>query len=185
MTTELSRPVSVAKISRDGGQTVMVRATARECTAVAVRMDLPAIQSLECFFNLAVEDDGVSVVAEGRLRAKVTRVCVVSAEEFETVVEDDFEMRFVPAGEEREDPNPDLPDEIPYEVDTIDVGEAAAEQLGLALDPYPRIDGATVPSTDGDEDTSPFSVLGAACRAFPGQSRAMMPHRRGEPSGTG
>jgi uncharacterized metal-binding protein YceD (DUF177 family) len=168
MTTELSRPVSVAKLGREG-HAIVVRATQEECAAVAARMDLPAIQSLECFFNLTLEDDGVSVFAEGRLRAEVTRVCVASAEEFETPVDDEFEIRFVPAGEEREDPNPDLPDEIPYEAGTIDLGEATAEQLGLALDPYPRIDGATVPTIDDDDEDSPFSVL--ARRAGPDQTR--------------
>jgi hypothetical protein len=158
MTAELTRPVPLARIGREG-HAVVVRATPEECVAVAARMDLPAIRSLECFFNLTIEDDGVSVFAEGRLRAEVTRICVTSAEEFETTVEDDFAIRFVPAGEEREDPDPDLPDEIPYEADTIDLGEATAEQLGLALDPYPRIDGATVPIIDDDEDGSPFSIL--------------------------
>jgi hypothetical protein len=158
MTTEFPRPISVAKIGREG-HTAVVRATPEECAAIAARMDVPAIQSLECFFNLTLEDDGVSIFAEGRLRAEVTRVCVTSAEDFETLVDDEFEIRFVPAGEEREDPNPDLPDEIPYEAGTIDLGEATAEQLGLALDPYPRIDGATVPIIDDDEDSSPFSIL--------------------------
>ena len=153
--SELSRPISLLKLPRG----IVVRATPEECAAVAARMDLPAIQSLECFFSLAAEDDGVSIFAEGRLRAEVTRVCVASAEEFATPVEEDFEIRFVPAGTERDDPDPDLPDEIPYEGMTIDLGEAATEQLGLALDPYPRMDGATLPEFDEDEDTSPFSVL--------------------------
>ena len=168
MSAELSRPIAVARIGRDG-HTIIVRATPEECAAVAARMDLPAIRSLECSFDLSFEDDGVSVFAEGRLRATVTRVCITSAEEFETPVADDFAVRFVPAGAEREDPDPDLPDEIPYEADTIDLGEATSEQLGLALDPYPRIDGASVPSIDGDEDASPFSIL--ARRAGQGQTR--------------
>jgi hypothetical protein len=75
----------------------------------------------------------------------------------------------VPAGTEREDPDPDLSDEIPYEAETIDLGEATAEQLGLALDPYPRIDGATVPTIDDDEDQSPFAIL--ARRAGTGQPK--------------
>jgi uncharacterized metal-binding protein YceD (DUF177 family) len=168
MTTELSRPVSLAKIGAEG-LAIVVRATPEECAAVAARMDLPAIQSLECFFHLTAEDDGVSIFAQGRLCAEVTRICVTSAEEFETLVEDDFAVRFVPAGKEREDPDPDLPDEILFEADMIDLGEATAEQLGLALDPYPRMEGATAPTIDDDEDTSPFSVL--ARRAGPDQTR--------------
>jgi len=158
MTAELTRLVSLSKIGPDG-LTVLVRATPEECAAVAERMDLPAIRSLSCAFNLTAGDDGVTVLAQGTLRAEVTRVCVVSAEDFETTVEDAFEIRFVPAGQERDDPDPDLPDEIPYEADTLDLGEATAEQLGLALDPYPRMDGAVVPDIEDGGDKSPFSVL--------------------------
>jgi Large ribosomal RNA subunit accumulation protein YceD len=158
MTSELYRPVALSKIG-PRGLTIAVRATPEECAAVAARMDLPAIHSLDCRFTLAVETGGVSVSATGRLRAQVTRVCVTSAEDFETTVEDEFTVRFVPTGTEREDPDPDLPDEIPYEADTIDLGEAAAEQLGLALDPYPRMPGATVPDIGDNDDTSPFAIL--------------------------
>jgi hypothetical protein len=158
MTIELSRPVSLSRIG-PGGLAVLVRATPEECAAVAARMGVPAIQSLECRFRLTSERDGVSIRAEGTLRAEVTRECVVSAEDFETTVEDEFTICFVRSGQERDDPDPDLPDEVPYEGDTIDLGDAATEQLGLALDPYPRIDGATIPDIEGDGDVSPFSIL--------------------------
>jgi uncharacterized metal-binding protein YceD (DUF177 family) len=168
MTTELSRPIALSKI-RTKGLTVVVQATPEECAAVAVRMELPAIQSLECRFELSREGDGVSVLAEGHLIAEVTQTCVTSAEDFAARVEEAFTIRFVPAGMEREDPDPDLPDEIPYETDSIDLGEATAEQLGLALDPWPRIEGATVPMIDDEEDGSPFAML--ARRLGPDQSR--------------
>ena len=157
-TPELSRPISLSKI-RPTGLDVEVRATQEECSAVAARMGLPAIRSLVCHFRLSPEDDGVSVLARGRLHAFVTRVCVVSAEDFETLVEDEFEIRFVPAGTERQDVDPNQPDEIPYEPDTIDLGEATSEQLGLALDPYPRMDGAVIPDFEDNENAGHFSVL--------------------------
>jgi uncharacterized metal-binding protein YceD (DUF177 family) len=158
MTAELSRPVALSKI-RAKGLTVVVQAIPEECAAVATRMGLPAIQSLECRFALSREADGVAILAEGHLRAEVTQTCVTSAEDFAANVEETFSLRFVPAGAESEDPDPDLPDEIPYDSDTIDLGEAAAEQLGLALDPWPRIEGATVPEIEDDDDSSPFAAL--------------------------
>jgi len=167
MTSELTRPVVLSKIGPTG-LVVVVRATAEECAAIAVRMGIPAVQSLECVFHLTVEDDGVTVLALGKLRAEMTRECVVSAEDFDTSVEDAFEVRFVPSGQERDDPDPDLPDEIPYTPGSIELGEAAVEQLGLALDPYPRIEGATMPTTGDDPDQSPFAVL--ARRVPPGGS---------------
>jgi hypothetical protein len=166
MTIDLSRPISLSRIG-PGGLTILVQATPEECVALASRMGIPAIQSLECRFHLTPrEDQGPdvqgSIYAEGRLHAQVTRECVVSAEDFETAVEDEFAICFVPSGRERDDadlPDPDLPDEIPYDGDTIDLGEAAAEQLGLALDPYPRIEGATLPDLEHEAHVSPFAIL--------------------------
>jgi len=168
MTTELSRPIALSKI-RAKRLAVVVQATPEECAAVAVRMELPAIQSLECRFELSRGGDGLAVLAQGHLLAEVTQTCVTSAEDFAARVEEVFTIRFVPAGTEREDPDPDLPDEIPYEADTIDLGEATAEQLGLALDPWPRIEGATVPMIDDEDDSSPFAML--AQRLGPDRTR--------------
>jgi uncharacterized metal-binding protein YceD (DUF177 family) len=167
MTFELSRPIALAKVPAKG-LTVMVQATPEECAAVAARMELPAIQSLTCRFELSHQADGVSVLAEGHLHAEVTQTCVTSAEDFAAKVEEVFSIRFVPAGTERDDTDPDLPDEIPYEADTIDLGEATAEQLGLALDPWPRIEGATVPVIEDEDNSSPFAIL--AQRLGPDQS---------------
>jgi uncharacterized metal-binding protein YceD (DUF177 family) len=168
MTVELSRPVALSKI-RAKGLNVVVQATPEECARVAERMGLPAIQSLECRFVLSRDADGIAVLAEGHLRAEVTQTCVTSAEDFAANVEETFSLRFVPVGAETEDPDPDQPDEIPYEADTIDLGEATAEQLGLALDPWPRIEGATVPEIEDEADCSPFAAL--AQRFGPGRSR--------------
>ena len=155
---ELSRPVSLSKIGPRGFE-VTISATPEECARLAARMDIPAIQSLECFFRLVREDDGVSVFALGRLQAHLTRVCVVSLEEFETTLKEEFELRFVPAGMTQDDPDPNQTDEVPYETNTIELGEAAAEQLGLALDPYPRMDGAAVPDFEGTKSQPQFSIL--------------------------
>lgn len=73
-------------------------------------------------------------------------------------------MRCVPAGEESEDADPEALDEIPYTNGMLDLGEAAAEQLGLALDPYPRAPGAVLPEIEDDSDEGPFGALGALRR---------------------
>lgn len=158
MPMELSRAVAVSKIGR-AGLAVEVLASPEECAAVAARMDIPAILSLACRFELKIENSGVSVLAVGHLRAEVTRVCVASAEDFDMLVEEQFIIRCVPAGTEREDPDPDLPDEIPYAGGIIDLGEAAAEQLGLALDPYPRLADADGSLIEDPDEVSPFADL--------------------------
>jgi hypothetical protein len=84
---------------------------------------------------------------------------VASAEEFETSVEDEFAVHFVLAGAERDSADPEFPDEIPYDEGTIDLGETTAEQLGLALDPYPRMPNALVPDIENDQNASSFAIL--------------------------
>jgi uncharacterized metal-binding protein YceD (DUF177 family) len=98
-------------------------------------------------------------MAFGHLTAVVVRTCVVSLDEFEAKVEERFKIRFVPSGQETDDDDPESIDEIPYEGRLIDIGEAVAEQLGLALDPYPRKPGAELPSELGAEDSGPFAAL--------------------------
>lgn len=160
MTPEFSRPVALARIGSSPTESI-VSAAPDECRALAHRMGLPAILSLDC--RLVLTRDGVAVRAEGELRARVLQVCVVSLDEFESVVEDRFVVRFVPAGSEAEAIDPEAEDEIPYEGTEIDLGEAAAEQLALALDAYPRKPGVVL-EAEPLQRPSPFAGLEALRR---------------------
>ena len=157
MTPELHRPVRTARIGPDGFA-LRVEASPAECAALAERMLIPAVHALTCAFHLRREGDGV-IAAQGHLHAEVVQTCVVSAEDFDVTVDEPFAVRFVPAGEESDDPDPEADDEIPYEGDVLDLGEAAAEQLGLALDPYPKMPGAVPPEADPEADPHPFAPL--------------------------
>ena len=153
MTPELSRPVAVDRLPA----ALTVDANPAECTALAARLHIEGVLSLRCRFSLRRR--GEIVEAEGELQAEVVQTCVVSLEPVQQGVMDRFVVRFVPAGSEREDEDPDSPDELGYEGGTIDLGEAAAEQLALALDPYPRRPDATLdPAADAEADT-PFAAL--------------------------
>jgi hypothetical protein len=153
MTPELHRPVVVAGIGPAGVEMEVV-ATAAECAAVAARLEVPAILELACRFRLRRVAEGVA--AEGRLRARLVRTCVVSLEDFEDVVGEEFVLRFVPAGTESEEIDPEAEDEVPYSGGAIDLGEAAVQQLALALDPYPRRPGAELPGeAPGDAPAMP------------------------------
>jgi uncharacterized metal-binding protein YceD (DUF177 family) len=145
------------------GLDVTVEATAAECAALARRMTVPSVSSLTCSFR--VERESVTtLLAHGHLLAHVMHICVVSLEEFAATVEEHFTVRFVPEGEESDDDDPEAIDEIAYEGGTIDLGEAAAEQLGLALDPYPRAPGAELPEFDDGGEEHHFAALGALKR---------------------
>lgn len=159
MTPELHRPVATDRIGTDGLE-VTVQANEAECAALAARMQIPAVRSLSCRFRLRrLEMQGIE--AAGELRARVVQTCVVSLDDFEAAVEEDFAVRFVPAGQESDAMDPEAEDEIAFEDGMLDLGEAAAEQLGLALDPYPRQPGVELPELDDDGTPHPFAVLAA------------------------
>jgi uncharacterized metal-binding protein YceD (DUF177 family) len=157
MTPEFHRPLSLDRIGAHGLD-IAVEATAAECAALAERMKLPAVRSVACTFHLIREGRDV-VLARGHLQARVVQTCVVSLEDFEAPVDEVFQVRFVPAGEETDDIDPDSDDEIPFEGNLIDLGEAAAEQLGLALDPYPRMPGAVLTEAEPEVKPHPFAAL--------------------------
>ena len=105
---ELHRPVALAHIGA-GGTLREVVADAAECVAIAARLGIPAVAALSCRLHLAAPEHGV-VVARGTLAARVNRECIVTAEEFEVDVHEEFRVRFVPADKfvESDDDNIDL-----------------------------------------------------------------------------
>jgi hypothetical protein len=155
---ELHRPLAADRVGPDGLDAT-VHATAAECAALADRMGIPAVRALDCRFRLT-RVSGDSIAAAGHLYARLVQTCVLTAEDFETAVEERFAVRFVPAGQESDDPDPEAVDEIPFAGGMLDLGEAAAEQLGLALDPYPRMPGAELPAAAEEEQPHPFAGLG-------------------------
>ena len=161
MTPELRRPLAIERIG--AGMDVAVEATPTECAALAARIRLPAVHSLTCQFRL--RRAGSVIEGQGHLIADVVQTCVVSLEEFDARVEERFVVRWVPAGQVGDDMDPEAPDEIGYEDGTIDLGEAAAQQLILALDPYPHAPGATLPEAASEPGMSPFVSLAGRRRA--------------------
>lgn len=139
---ELCRPLRLTVIPAVG-LSVEVTANPEERSALARRLSIPSIEGLSCSFTLAREP-GAAIRASGVLRARVTQVCCVTLDPFPASIEEHFAVRFVPDGAEMLPFNPDAPDEIPYSGGTLDLGEATAEQLALALDPWPRKPGATL-----------------------------------------
>lgn len=157
MIPEFHRPVAVERLPA-GGSDHAVEASAEECAALARRMGLPALLALSCRFRLTPAARR-SVLAEGVLAARVTQLCVVSLDAFDADVSERFRLRFVPEGELQEDDDPDSDDEVAITGGMVDLGEAAAEQLALALDPYPRKPGSAAPDPDAAAPLSPFAAL--------------------------
>lgn len=133
---EFSRPFALARLS-GAERVIRISASPEECAALARRFDLPEIAELRGEFRLT-RRGRVRVVAEGRITARFTRICVVTLDPFEASLDQDFLLHFVPEGEDNPDPDPERPEEMGYAGDVIDLGEALAQELALSLDPLPR-----------------------------------------------
>lgn len=157
MTPELHRPVTLDRVGPQG-TVLTVDAAPGELPEIAARLRLVALASLHCAFKLR-RIGAATIEAEGALCARVTETCVVTLDPFEHDVEETFTVHFVPAGSEDDDPDPEAVDQIPFDGGSVDIGEAAVEQLALTLDPYPRKPGAALPPELAAEPDGPFAAL--------------------------
>lgn len=155
---EFHRPLALGRVGPEGRAEVL-EATPAEREALARRLGIPGVEALRAELRLSPEPDG-AVRAEGRLEAAVVQECVVTLEPVPQRVAEAFAVRLLPAGREPAD-GPDDLDEIATEGDVADLGEMVAEQLALALDPYPRAPGAELPAEARDETSGAFAALAA------------------------
>ena len=163
MTPEFSRMVDLRQIT---AAPVTLVATEQQRAALAARFELVRIDRLEA--TIALEADGQVVAATGRLRAAWVQPCAVSGEDLAQSADEPIVLRFVPA---RTDHAPDEEielsegelDEIEYSGTAFDLGEAVAQSLALAIDPF-----ATGPQADtarkaagivSEGEASPFAAL--------------------------
>lgn len=142
---EFSRPVRIDTLGA-APRRMRIEASADERAALRRRFGMVALDRLEADLSVSVND--AEIVAEGTLRAAAQQACVVTAEPVERNVEEPFRILFrpQPAGgggdDEIEIGSDDELDVVFYDGAMVDVGEAAAQTLALALDPYPRAPGA-------------------------------------------
>lgn len=157
MSSEMQRLVALDRIG-PLGMSFDVEAAPEELPAIAARLRIVALAGLGCAFKLRRVGE-TTIEAQGALQAQVTETCVVSLDPFGHAVREAFTLHFVPAGTEDDNLDPEAIDEIPYSGSAIDLGEAAVEQLALALDPYPRKPGAALPRDHDTEPSGPFAAL--------------------------
>jgi uncharacterized metal-binding protein YceD (DUF177 family) len=158
MPPEFSRPLPLGRVAPEGRSEVL-DATGEECAALAARFGIPAVRALRATLRLTPEADG-AIRAEGRLEAAVTQECVVTLDPVDQRVDTAIAFRLLPSGREPAE-GPDEIDEIETEHDVADLGEAVAEQLALALDPYPRAPEAVLPPEAQDGLAGAFAALAA------------------------
>jgi uncharacterized metal-binding protein YceD (DUF177 family) len=161
---EFSRIVRLDQMGKAlTGQTI--RPTEAERMALARRFGLIALDKMEADYLLS-EEDG-ALVARGRLRASLSQPCVATGEAVPEEIDTAFAIRFLPenaaAVDEEIELDGDDCDTVFYTGGIIDVGEAVAETLALAMTPYPRSINADDYLKDmgviSEEQAGPFAAL--------------------------
>jgi hypothetical protein len=153
---EFSRPLPLGLVGPEGRREVL-KADESERAALARRFGIPAVESFRAELLLRPETGG-AVRAEGRLDAAVVQLCVVTLEPVAQRVEEAVDLRLLPPGREPRDEAGE-PDEVATRGGVADLGEAVAEQLALALDPYPRAPGAVLPAEANEPGEHPMAAL--------------------------
>ena len=159
----------VVKLSEVTGQAkaVHLSADAEVCAALAKRFDLASLDNLEA--DLSLTHDADAVVATGSFKATLAQSCIASREAVPATLDEPVHIRFVAeplAGADSElELRPDDCDTMFHDGQTIDLGEAVAQSLGLALDPYPRSPNAEealkTAGVKSEEEAGPFGALAA------------------------
>lgn len=151
---------------RDGDRIDMV-ATDDQRAAIAERLGLVSLDRLEA--HAAIQCEGDTVAATGRLKAALCQSCVATGEPVQAHVDEAFDLRFVPAPAAKPDQEVELGagelDVVFHDGAGIELGDAIADTLGLAINPYPRSANAEAALKEagviGEEEAGPFAALAA------------------------
>ena len=161
-------PVSVRRLPQRGFPLV-IEANEQQRAALAEAHMLLSVDSFRAELMLTNWKRG-GVQITGTVEASVVQACIVSLEPIPAKIDESIDAIFVPESSPLAKPDieegelflaadgPDGPET--FDGETIDAGAVAEEFFALALDPYPRKQGATVAApVDDDPEASPFAKL--------------------------
>ena len=143
--SELSRPIKIRALP---AEPITIEADATERAGLTSRFAIAGVERLAA--QLTLEQRAKGIEAKGTLDASITQFCAVSGEEFPVTISEPLDLIFIEEaklaqfGQEsvndegaiEVDLFADDADEVGYTGDVIDLGEAVAQSLGLAIDPY-------------------------------------------------
>lgn len=147
--------------------TMTIDASENERFALAKRFGVAAVHSLHA--EIAFDVDRETVLANGTLTAEIEQPCAITTEDFRYGVTEPLTLRFIQARagtpEDEIELTADELDEIEYTGESFDLGEAIAQTLGLAIDPYREGPNAAAARKAGlvssEEASGPFGALAA------------------------
>jgi len=160
-TPEFSRLVSLARLGPEPFRQ-QIEADVDERARLACRCDLVALDRLTATVTLR-RQEGEIVLLEAEFQAAFTQNCVITLEPVADTVLGSFSLLYGPVEEATAETAPSADDLVfePLTGDAIDIGEAVAQELSLALPDFPRhpdaaIDAAAPAAAPVDP---PFAVL--------------------------
>ena len=131
-------------------------ATEAQCVKIAERFQIPSVSDLKACVKAMI--DGEIVRVSGHIRARLTRICVVSLEPVQEQLDFDFESLFaenvplIKEGQMKEDIEP-------IERGSLDIFDIVAEQVGLNMNPFPHKSGVSGDYIEEKSTHRPFSNL--------------------------
>lgn len=163
----VSFPVNVARLPQKG-MPVVIDADEKQRARLAEQHGLIGVKRFHAeMLVITWKRNGVKV--SGRVDAEIVQECVVTLEPLDAAIGDAFSQVYLPeesklgrlgfhdGGEILLDADgPDSPET--FTGDIIDVGALAEEFFGLAIDPYPRKQGAALGGASPD-DEAPYGQL--------------------------
>ena len=151
------------------GRDIEIVATPAQLEVLAELMHVTSVERLQATLGAVPFRGGIRV--QGRLTAAIVQPCVVSFAPVRQEIDEPVDRIFL-TGHEHPRPaasnveifvdleDEDLPDHI--EGPEVDLSALITETLALAIDPYPRAEGASIEALgikQDDEDVSPFASL--------------------------
>ena len=136
--SEFSRLVTIAQLTTRPFRQ-RIEATAEERERLSRRFDLISLDRLVAEVELRRQSPEV-ILLEAEFAAEVEQCCAVTLEPVRAAVSDRFSLVYGPAPEEEQEIalTSDEPAFEPLTGNSIDIGEAVAQELSLALPIFPR-----------------------------------------------
>lgn len=160
-TSPISCTMNVTRLPQNG-IAVSIEADESQRAALASTHELLAVGHFSADL-LARPWRGDGVRVSGKINADIVQACVVTLEPLDAHIDEEISALFVPEGSKLarleteigeivlDAEGADLPE--PFAGDRLDLGAIAEEFFALAINPYPRKEGATfAPVAKDDED---------------------------------
>lgn len=152
-----------------------ISANAGERAALSARFALLSLDRLTA--SIALVKDNENIVAKGRVQADLVQPCAATGEPVPDHIDQPIAILLMPAPGRDAGGETELDEEICesmfHDGRSVDIGEVAAQTMGLALNPYPRSKNASqalraagvISEDDAASASGPFAGLAALKRS--------------------